>query len=215
MHVPARRPARRRRGRPSSRRRSPSPTPARLQIRDAQSAIGAPARSSPPTPSPRRSGSSASTTTRCRAAASIKPLPASRDDGPSDAAVVTPVLGSWKGLAIAQRDQPAVRRPRSVRDGRGRDRRGGAQRRRRRRRPDADRDPRQLLLGQRQRPGGARLARPRRGGVPRRGARVRHAVHHRQGLAEQRVPLGRPAHLASPARCSSRRSAWSPTCASA
>jgi phosphoribosylformylglycinamidine synthase len=30
----------------------------------------------------------------------IKPLTGIRDDGPSDAAVVTPVLGSWTGLAI-------------------------------------------------------------------------------------------------------------------
>src|SRR5262249_17363813 len=30
----------------------------------------------------------------------IKPLVGARDDGPSDAAVVMPVLGSWTGLAI-------------------------------------------------------------------------------------------------------------------
>jgi phosphoribosylformylglycinamidine synthase len=31
----------------------------------------------------------------------IKPLTGAKDDGPSDAAVINPVLGSWKGLAIA------------------------------------------------------------------------------------------------------------------
>ena len=36
----------------------------------------------------------------------VKPLTGARDDGPSDAAVVNPVLGSWKGLAIANGINP-------------------------------------------------------------------------------------------------------------
>ena len=48
-----------------------------------------------------RSGSSASTTTRCRARTVIKPLVGDRDDGPGDAAVILPVRGSHRGLAIA------------------------------------------------------------------------------------------------------------------
>jgi phosphoribosylformylglycinamidine synthase len=36
----------------------------------------------------------------------IKPLTGVHDDGPSDAAVVNPVLGSWKGLAIANGINP-------------------------------------------------------------------------------------------------------------
>jgi phosphoribosylformylglycinamidine synthase subunit PurSL len=36
----------------------------------------------------------------------IKPLTGVNDDGPSDAAVVNPVLGSWKGLAIANGVNP-------------------------------------------------------------------------------------------------------------
>ena len=47
--------------------------------------------------------------------------------------------------------------------------------------------PRQLLLGQHRPARGARLAGPRRRGVPRRGPRLRHAVHQRQGQPEQRV----------------------------
>ena len=59
---------------------------------------------------------------------------ASHDDGPGDAAVVTPVLGSWARPRDRLRHQSALRRSRSVRDGGRRHRRGGAQRRRRRRR---------------------------------------------------------------------------------
>jgi phosphoribosylformylglycinamidine synthase len=36
----------------------------------------------------------------------IKPLTGVKDDGPSDAAVIAPVLGSWKGLAIANGINP-------------------------------------------------------------------------------------------------------------
>jgi phosphoribosylformylglycinamidine synthase len=36
----------------------------------------------------------------------IKPLTGAKDDGPSDAAVLMPVLGSWKGLAIANGINP-------------------------------------------------------------------------------------------------------------
>src|SRR5262249_36961361 len=36
----------------------------------------------------------------------VKPLTGAMNDGPSDAAVVNPVLGSWKGLAIANGINP-------------------------------------------------------------------------------------------------------------
>ena len=54
--------------------------------------------------------------------------------------------------------------------------------------PRADRHPRQLLLGQHRPAGDARLAGPRGAGLPRRGHRLRHAVHQRQGQPEQRIP---------------------------
>ena len=48
-----------------------------------------------------RSGSSASTTTRSRPGRSSKPLVGVLDDGPGDASVVLPVIGSTRGLAIS------------------------------------------------------------------------------------------------------------------
>ncbi len=47
-----------------------------------------------------RNGSSASTTTRSRRRTVIKPLVGACDDGPGDAAVVLPVRGSTRGLAV-------------------------------------------------------------------------------------------------------------------
>ena len=115
----------------------------------------------------------------------IKPLTGVKDDGPSDAAVVNPVLGSWKGLAIANGINPwhhgdldpywmaaavigeAVRNAVAVQG-----------------RSEAHSHSRQLLLGQHKRPGRARVARPAAEDLPRCGPRVRHAVHRRQGLVE-------------------------------
>ena len=113
-----------------------------------------------------RSGSSASTTTRSRAAASSSRWSActttARRRGGGH-----PGARARGGPGRRLRHQPALRRPRPVRDGRRRHRRGGAQRRRRRRRPDADRHPRQLLLGQ-HRP--TRRCSARWSGPPRRAA---------------------------------------------
>ena len=81
------------------------------------------------------------------------------------------------------RDQPALRPARPLRDGRLRDRRGDPQLRGRRRRPRPDRPPRQLLLGQHRAARDARLARPGRAGVPRPGARLRHARSSRARTA--------------------------------
>ena len=62
----------------------------------------------------------------------IKPLVGVANDGPSDAAVLRPVLGVAAGAGDRLRHEPAVRRPRPVPHGGLRDRRGGAQLRRRR-----------------------------------------------------------------------------------
>jgi phosphoribosylformylglycinamidine synthase subunit PurSL len=64
----------------------------------------------------------------------IKPLVGVANDGPSDAAVLRPVLSSRAGLVDRLRHEPAVRRPRPVPHGGQRDRRGGAELRGRRRR---------------------------------------------------------------------------------
>ena len=122
----------------------------------------------------------------------IKPLVGVRDDGPGDAAVVLPVRGSTRGLAVACGINPrygkldpyamagcvideAIRNCVAV----------GAD-------PDADRAPRQLLLGQHRAARDARLAGPGRAGLPRRGAGLRHAVHLGQGQPEQRIHARRP-----------------------
>ena len=92
----------------------------------------------------------------------IKPLVGVHDDGPGDASVVLPVRGLDPGPGDRLRDQPALRPARPLRDGRLRDRRGGAELRGRRRRPRPDRDPRQLLLGEHRAARDPRLARPGR-----------------------------------------------------
>ena len=124
----------------------------------------------------------------------IKPLVGVRDDGPGDAAVVMPVLGSWTGLAVGCGINPhygdldpyamaaaaideAVRNVVAV----------GAD-------PAADRPARQFLLGQHRSAGGAGFAGAGRRGVPRRRPGVRHAVHQRQGQPEKRISRRRPPH---------------------
>ena len=92
------------------------------------------------------------------------------------------------------RHQPALRRPRPLRDGGGRGGRGGAQRGRGRRRPIADRSSRQFLLGQHGSAGGAGFAGAGGGGVPRCGPGLQPAVHQRQGQPQERVPRRRPQH---------------------
>ncbi len=121
----------------------------------------------------------------------IKPLVGVANDGPSDAAVVRPVLASQRGLVVACGMNPyygdfdtyhmaacaideALRNCVAVG-----------------RRPGADRHPRQLLLGQHGSARDARFARPGRPGLSRPGRRARHAVHQRQGQLEQRIPLRR------------------------
>ena len=95
-----------------------------------------------------------------------------RTTGRATRRCMRPVLGSRRGVVDRLRHEPALRRLRSVRHGRQRDRRGGAQLRRRRRRSDADRDPRQLLLGRQRAAGDARRAGAGGAGLPRRGARA-------------------------------------------
>ena len=48
----------------------------------------------------------------------LKPLVGVANDGPGDASVITPVLGSWRGLAIGCGINPNLRRSRSLPDGR-------------------------------------------------------------------------------------------------
>ncbi len=152
------------------------------------------ARSSARSTWPARNGSSASTTTRCRAAAWSSRWSA----WPTTARATPPCCGpcstSRRGLVVACGMNPrygdldpywmaasaideAVRNCVAV----------GAD-------PDADRHPRQLLLGQHRPAGNARLAGARRPGLPRRGHRAGHAVHQRQGQPQQRVPPGRRAN---------------------
>ena len=87
----------------------------------------------------------------------IKPLVGVHEDGPGDAAVVTPVLGvrrsAWR--ARVRYRKSAVRRFRSVLDGRRRRRRGGANVVAVGRRSKADRFTRQFLLGQHRSVGGS------------------------------------------------------------
>ena len=45
-------------------------------------------------------------TTRCRAASSLKPLVGVENDGPGDACIATPVLGSRKGVIVANGINP-------------------------------------------------------------------------------------------------------------
>ncbi len=134
-----------------------------------------------------RNGSSASTTTRCRRARSSSRWWARSDDGPGDAAVVLPVRGSTRGLAVACGINPrygkldpyamagcvideAIRNCVAV----------GAD-------PSRDRAARQFLLGQHRAARDPGLARARRAGLPRRRAGLRHALHLGQGQPEQRI----------------------------
>ena len=103
------------------------------------------------------------------------------------------------GRAAARVDQPAgdrrrlrhesvLWRSRSLLDGGGGDRRGGAELRGRGRRSAADRHPRQFLLGQHRSARDTRFARACGPGLLRRGHRIGHALHQRQRQPEQRVP---------------------------
>src|SRR5262249_7624748 len=114
----------------------------------------------------------------------IKPL-VGPHEGPGDAAVITPVLGSTVGLAVGcginprYGDRDPYRMAAAALDEAGRKvgaGRGG---------PGAGGPAGQLLLGQHGPAGGARLAGAGGGGVPRRGPGLRDAVHQRQGLAQQ------------------------------
>ena len=67
----------------------------------------------------------------------IKPLVGVANDGPSDAAVLRPVLASRRGIVDRLRHESPLRRSRHLLDGRQRDRRGGAQLRGRGGRPAA------------------------------------------------------------------------------
>ena len=86
------------------------------------------------------------------------------------------------------RHEPLLWRSRSLLDGGGGDRRGGAELRGRGGRSAADRHSRQLLLGQHRSARDARFAGPRGPGLLRRGHRAGHAVHQRQRQSEQRIP---------------------------
>ena len=98
------------------------------------------------------------------------------------------------------RHEPLLWRPRSLLDGGGGDRRGGAELRGRGGRSAADRHPRQLLLGQHRSARNARFARPRGPGLLRRGHCAGHAVHQRQGQSQQRIPPPSAAPSRSPFR---------------
>ena len=71
-----------------------------------------------------RNGSFANTITRCKAAAWSSRWWACQNDGPSDAAVVRPVLGSRRGLVDRLRHESALWRLRYLPHGRQRHRRG-------------------------------------------------------------------------------------------
>ena len=189
----------------------PAERPARPRARPRAGAARAAARR--PT-SRARSGSSASTTTRCRRGSVVKPLVGVAAHGPSRRGRASRRSSrSRAGFALGVRHQPALGDLDPYAMARGRDRRGAAQRRRASAAiPTRMRDPRQLLLGQLRRSPTALGALVRRArGLPRRGARLRHAVHLRQGLAEQRVPDRRRDDLDPATRCSSPRSRSCPT----
>ncbi len=118
----------------------------------------------------------------------IKPLVGVVNDGPSDAAVLRPVLTSRRGIVDCLRHEPLLWRSRSLLDGGGGDRRGGAELRGRGGRSATDRHPRQLLLGQHRPARDARFAGACGPGLLRRGHRAGHAVHQRQRQSEQRIP---------------------------
>ena len=122
----------------------------------------------------------------------IKPLVGAADDGPGDAAVILPVRGSTRGLAVGCGLNPrygkidpyhmaacvideAIRNCVAV----------GAD-------PGADRAPRQFLLGQHRAARDPGLAGPGGGGMPRHGLGVRYAVYLGQGQPVQRIHARRP-----------------------
>ena len=106
----------------------------------------------------------------------VKPLVGLHNDGPSDAAVVRPVLGAaWHRGFLWH--ESAAGRFRRLSHGHQRHRRGGAQLRGRGRRSGADCDSRQLLLGQHRAARDAGLAGSRGVGLPRPGRGPRHAIH--------------------------------------
>ncbi len=122
----------------------------------------------------------------------VKPLVGVKDDGPSDAAVVLPVLGSNVGIRHWLRTESPVWRHRPLRDGGCGHRRSGAQRRCGRGRSEEDRDSRQLLLGGYALGRGVWCPRPHGRGLSRRRRGFRHTVHLRERQPQQHVPRGRP-----------------------
>ncbi len=129
----------------------------------------------------------------------IKPLVGAADDGPGDAAVIVPVRGSTRGLAVGCGIEPALRQDRPLSHGGLRHRRGDSQLRRRGRRSRANRAPRQFLLGQHRAARDSGLAGPGGRGMPRHRPGVRNAVHLGQGQSLQRIHArwpepGDPAH---------------------
>ena len=99
----------------------------------------------------------------------VRPLVGENDDGPGDAAVIVPVRGSIRGLAVAC-GSTLARQARPLRHGRLRDRRGDSQLRGRGRRSRANRASGQLLLGQHRTARNAGLAGAGRTSMPRRRA---------------------------------------------
>ena len=114
-----------------------------------------------------------------------------RTTGPRTPRSSPPSPGPAGGSCSRSGGEPRLRRRRPLRDGPGDRGRGDPQRGRRRRGPRAPGAPRQLHLGELQPPRAAREPGARRGGLPRRRAALRHAVHLREGLAQQRVPARR------------------------
>ena len=132
-----------------------------------------------------------------------RPRRAERRRGPE------PAPGLAQGRRDRRRRERSLRPPRPARHGRGLHRRGPAQRGRRRSGSQPHLAARQLLLGQLQQARPTGCPRPRLQGLLRGRHGVRHAVHQRQGLAQQRVPRrGRdPGHPADAPDLGPRRGA--------
>ena len=202
--LPARRPARRGAEAPSGAPRKPQDATSRVRRPRPHSgrAAGDPRRT---TPSARKEWIIRQYDHEVQGGSVVKPLvgvderrPVRRGRGDAGARLVDrgsrSAAASTRGTATSTRTAMAA----------ARHRRGGAQRRRRRRRPDARSRSSTTSAGATSTDPSARRAGPRRRGVPRRGPRLRHAVHQRQGQPQQRVRrAGRRA--ASP----SRRRCWS------